>query len=258
MKGVVLAGGLGTRLAPLTNITNKHLLPVWDRPMIYYPLEYLVKLGIDEVLIVTGGNYAGRFIDMLKGGKDLGIKRLEYAYQEGEGGIADALKLAKGFAGDSSICVVLGDNIYQHVSRYALNQFERSDKEAAVFVQPIEVCDVSRAANFGVLFSEDDVFKAIVEKPSIDILESRLCSAKNRQQGYIITGSYMYKPGVFDVCDKLVPSSRGELEISDVNRHFLSREKLAAYLFSSWWIDAGSFENLNTASKFVKEHGANK
>lgn len=254
MKGVILAGGLGTRLSPITNITNKHLLPVWHKPMIYYPLEYLAKAGIKDVLLVTGGSYAGRFIDLLKDGKEFGLNSLEYAYQEGEGGIADALKLAKHFVGDSKFCVVLGDNIYYSAPSYAVSDFERSDVEAAIFVQ--STTEANKAKDFGVVFTpnKDSDLPLLVEKPTTTEFNARIASGSS---ACIVTGTYMYTPSVFEICDRIKPSSRGELEISDVNSHFLSSGKIKKYYVNSWWIDAGTFKNLATAADLVSNTGAN-
>lgn len=259
MKGVILAGGLGSRLAPLTQITNKHLLPVWDKPMIYYPIEYLVKSGIDEVLLVTGGSHAGHFLSLLKNGKQFGLKKLEYAYQEGEGGIADALRLAKAFAGSEPICVVLGDNLYQHAIPHIVEDFQLSSAQAAVLTQQAD--NTLAATRFGVLFSVLDGNRTlpvtIREKPEqYEILDWR--DAHPQQCCHVVTGTYFYRPEVFDICEKLTPSARNELEITDVNKTFLALKQLKVYEALGWWLDAGTFDSLAEATHTVKLYGANR
>lgn len=260
MKGVILAGGLGTRLAPLTQITNKHLLPVWDMPMVHYPLENLVKSGIEEVMLVTGGQHAGHFLRVLKNGKGYGLKKLEYAYQEGEGGIADALKLARDFVGDQRFVVTLGDNIYQYNAKKWVEAFRFGTPTQAAMVlsqKPIGL-DPTR---FGVaVYGRDDfdcttfVPKELVEKPVNKQLEAW---ANDDMYCNILTGTYMYTPDVFDVCERLKPSQRGELEITDVNAHYLSQGQLQVAQIEGWWTDAGTFPSLLEASNLVKKDGAN-
>ena len=255
MKGVILAGGLGTRLRPLTDVTNKHLLPVWDKPMIYYPIEYLVKSGISEVLIVTGGSHAGDFLALLKNGEHFGLKKIEYAYQNGEGGIADALKLAEGFAGSSPICVVLGDNVYQKAIPTAVDNFKLSGKKAAIFTQTAD--DYDNASRFGIAFCERSTqsIAYLEEKPH----KTRIADWCNwpGQSCHIVTGTYLYTPEVFKVCDTLEPSERNELEITDVNRWFMREDQLAMYSVDGWWVDAGTFSSLSRASRLVQGEGAN-
>ena len=242
MKGVVLAGGLGSRLYPLTKITNKHLLPVFDKPMIYYPIQCLVNAGITDILVVTGGNYAGHFLQLLRNGSDFGLRRLGYAYQEGEGGIADALKLAEEFADGESICVVLGDNIIEGNIKKAADDFRAQGGGAKILLK--EVHDPER---FGVA-TVDDAGKVlrIVEKP------------KQPETNLAVIGIYMYDAEVFDICRTLKPSDRGELEITDVNNEYVRRGTLTSEKLEGWWTDAGTFESLYRSSTLVREAGANR
>lgn len=244
MKGIILAGGLGSRLRPLTLVTNKHLLPVYDRPMIYYPIQCLLNAGIDEILVVTGGEHAGDFLKLLKNGKQLGVRHLEYAYQEGEGGIADALKLAEEFADGGKICVILGDNIIEGNIRKAAADFFTQRTGAKVILK--EVPDPQR---FGVVEFDGEPakgkIKRIIEKP------------KDPPSNMAVTGIYFYDPDCFKVCKELKPSGRGELEITDVNNYYLQRGDLTADVLDGWWTDAGTFESLYRATKYVAESGAN-
>jgi glucose-1-phosphate thymidylyltransferase len=245
MKGVILAGGLGSRLRPMTLVTNKHLLPVYDRPMIYYPIQCLLGAGIREILIVTGGDHAGDFLRLLKNGKHLGLKHLEFAYQEGEGGIADALKLAEDFADNDKVCVILGDNIIENNIRQAAGEFFAQPSGAKLLLKAVE--DPQR---FGVAEFKGEPGRGpitrIVEKPS------------NPQTNFAVTGIYFYDAGVFEVCRNLKPSARGELEITDVNNHYLARGDLTYNLLEGWWTDAGTIESLYRATCRVAEGGANK
>jgi glucose-1-phosphate thymidylyltransferase len=241
MKGVVLAGGLGSRLYPLTKITNKHLLPVFDKPMIYYPIQCLVNAGITEIMVVTGGNYAGHFLQLLRNGSDFGLRRLGYAYQEGEGGIADALKLAEEFADGDSICVVLGDNIIEGNIKKAADDFAAQGAGAKIMLK--EVHDPER---FGVATVESDgKVTNIVEKP------------REPESNLAVIGIYMYDAEVFNICRDLKPSDRGELEITDVNNEYLRRGTLTCEVLNGWWTDAGTFESLYRSSTLVREAGAN-
>jgi glucose-1-phosphate thymidylyltransferase len=244
MKGIILAGGLGTRLRPLTLVTNKHLLPVYDRPMIYFPIQCLLNAGIRDVLIVTGGEHAGDFLKLLKNGKHLGIKHLEYAYQEGEGGIADALKLAEEFADGQKICVVLGDNIIEGNIKRAAGDFFTQNSGAKLLLK--EVPDPER---FGVARFEGEPGRGkiaeIIEKP------------KKPPSSYAVTGIYFYDADVFTICTTLKPSGRGELEITDVNNAYLQRGDLTYEILEGWWTDAGQFESLFRACSYVAEGGAN-
>jgi glucose-1-phosphate thymidylyltransferase len=240
MKGVILAGGLGTRLFPLTKITNKHLLPVYDQPMIYYPIGCLVKAGITDILLVTGGDSSGDFLRLLGDGKDFGA-RLYYAYQRGEGGIADALRLAEGFVGDDSLAVVLGDNLFERSIGPAVAAFKEQAKGARILLK--EVPDPER---FGVAEVEDGVVKSIVEKPAAPT------------SNLAVTGLYLYDNQVFEAIRTLKPSGRGELEITDVNSWYLDRGELCYEVIEGWWSDAGTFESLSKAAHLVKESGANQ
>ncbi|MEX2671028.1 MAG: sugar phosphate nucleotidyltransferase [Phycisphaeraceae bacterium] len=240
MKGVILAGGLGTRLRPLTLVTNKHLLPVYDKPMIYYPIQTLLNAGIDEILIVTGGEHAGDFLKLLKNGKQLGIRHLEYAYQEGEGGIADALKLAKDFADGDKICVILGDNIIEGNVRKAAGEFFTQAGGAKILLK--EVPDPER---FGVVAMQGRQVTEIIEKP------------EHPPTDLAVTGIYFYDNDVFDICQTLKPSGRGELEITDVNSHYLKQGTLTHEVLEGWWTDAGTFDSLYRATKLVADGGAN-
>ena len=241
MKGVILAGGLGTRLYPLTKITNKHLLPVFDKPMIYYPLQALVNSGIRDILIVTGGNHAGDFLKLLGNGKEFGLQHVNYTYQEGEGGIAAALDLAEYFSEGEKICVVLGDNIIEKNIVHAVRAFEKQERGAKILLK--EVPDAHR---FGVPEVRVGRIVRIEEKP------------KHPPSNYAVIGIYMYDPEVFRIIKTLKPSGRGEMEITDVNNEYLRRGSLTYDILDGWWTDAGTFESLLRASKLVAETGANK
>jgi glucose-1-phosphate thymidylyltransferase len=240
MKGVILAGGLGSRLFPLTKITNKHLLPVYDQPMIYYPIRTLINAGIDDIMIVTGGNSAGDFLKLLGNGKDFGLKHLNYTYQEGEGGIADALSLVEHFADEEPICVVLGDNIIERNIRQAADEYRAQGRGAKIMLK--EVHDPQR---FGVPELDGDKVLRIEEKPA------------EPKSNYAVIGIYFYDNTVFDVIKTLVPSDRGELEITDVNNHYIGRGEMTWNELDGWWTDAGTFESLLRASNLVAETGAN-
>jgi glucose-1-phosphate thymidylyltransferase len=240
MKGVVLAGGLGSRLKPLTKVTNKHLLPVYDEPMIYYPIKTLVNAGIDDIMIVTGGNSAGDFLKLLGNGKDFGLKHLNYTYQEGEGGIADALSLVEHFADDEAICVVLGDNIIEGNIRAARMDYERQDKGAKILLKK-----VSDPQRFGVPELDGDKVVRIEEKPEAPKSE------------FAVIGIYFYDSRVFDIIKTLEPSARNELEITDVNNDYIARGLMTWNELEGWWSDAGTFESLLHATNLVAETGAN-
>jgi glucose-1-phosphate thymidylyltransferase len=241
MKGIILAGGLGRRMFPLTKITNKHLLPVYDRPMIYYPLQALVNAGIEDILVVTGGNYAGDFLRLLGNGNEFGLKHINYTYQEGEGGIAAALSLAEFFADKDKICVILGDNVIEKNIRKAVKVFKEKKEGAMIMIK--EVPDPQR---FGVPVLEGEKIVKIEEKPT------------SPQSPYAVTGIYMYDNAVFDIIKTLKPSGRGELEITDVNNAYIERGQLTWEILDGWWTDAGTFESLLRASQLVAETGANK
>ena len=240
MKGVILAGGLGTRLHPLTKVTNKHLLPVFNKPMIYYPIEALAGAGIRDVLIVTGGNSAGDFLKLLGNGREFGLPTMNYTYQEGEGGIADALRLARHFADEQPICVILGDNIFEKSIRHAVEAYHRQRGGARILLK--RVPDPQR---FGVAELEGDRVVHIVEKP------------KEPKTDMAVTGIYMYDREVFDIIETLVPSHRGELEITDVNNHYIVKGQMSWSELEGWWTDAGTFESLLRANNLVAETGAN-
>ena len=235
MKGVVLAGGTGSRLFPLTKITNKHLLPIYDKPMIYYPIQTLVDAGIEDILLVTGGKNSGDFLRLLANGKEFGA-HLHYTYQEGEGGIADALSLAERFAGSDPICVILGDNIIESSIRAAVEDFRTHCKGAKILLK-----EVQDAERFGVAEIQGDRIAGIEEKP------------KKPKSNYAVTGIYMYDSSVFTKIKTLVPSGRGELEITDVNNAYICEGTLRFAFLEGWWTDAGTFESLRRATNLVAE-----
>ena len=241
MKGIVLAGGLGTRLRPLTSVTNKHLLPVYDQPMIYYPIQTLVNAGINDIMVVTGGSSAGEFLRLLGNGKAFGLKHLNYAYQEGEGGIAAALSLVEHFAADGPVCVVLGDNIIEGNIRGAVESYRRQGSGAKIILKR-----VSDPQRFGVPRLDGNRVTSIDEKPA------------QPQSDYAVIGIYMYDEKVYDIIRSLKPSGRGELEITDVNNAYIQRDAMTWEELEGWWTDAGTFESLLRASNLVAETGANK
>ncbi|MBI4395401.1 MAG: NTP transferase domain-containing protein [Candidatus Omnitrophica bacterium] len=236
MKGVVLAGGLGTRLSPLTQVTNKHLLPVYDKPMIYYPIETLIRAGIRDIMIVTGGNSAGDFLRLLGNGNDFGLKDLYYTYQRGEGGIAEALSLAEYFADGEKVVVILGDNIIEDDMAGFVKKFKKQKNGARIFLK--EVADPER---FGVPEIRNGKIVRIDEKP------------KKPKSQYAVTGIYMYDEHVFKIIKTLKPSERGELEISDVNNHYVKDGTLEFDVLKGFWTDAGTFESLFHANSLVHE-----
>src|SRR5436853_335572 len=227
MKGIVLAGGLGSRLFPLTRITNKHLLPVFDQPMIYYPIRCLVEAGIHDILVVTGGSSAGDFLKLLRNGAEFGLSRIHYAYQEGEGGIAAALSLAEDFADREPICVVLGDNILENSITGFVKKFRHQGSGAKILLS--QVPDPHR---FGVPVIEDGRILRIEEKPA------------DPKSPYAVIGVYMYDNRVFDIIKTLKPSGRGELEITDVNNQYIEWGDLSWDIIEGWWTDAGTFDSL--------------
>ncbi len=241
MKGVILAGGLGTRLYPLTKVTNKHLLPVYDKPMIYYPVQTLVNADIRDILLVTGGNSAGDFLRLLGNGKEFGLQHLNYTHQEGEGGIAAALSLAEYFADSGPICVVLGDNIIEKNITAAARAYEKQSGGAKILLK--EVKDPQR---FGVPVFERDRIVRVEEKP------------KEPKSPFAVTGIYFYDRQVFDFIRTLKPSARGELEITDVNNAYIARDQMTWSVLEGWWTDAGTFESLMNAANLVTQTGANK
>ena len=241
MKGVVLAGGLGTRLRPLTSVTNKHLLPVFDQPMIYYPIQTLVNAGITDIMVVTGGSSAGDFLRLLGNGKAFGLKHLNYTYQEGEGGIADALSLVEHFASHNPVCVILGDNIIEGNISSAVRSYSSQGKGAKILLK--KVPDPQR---FGVPKLDGPRVVRIEEKPEVP------------QSDYAVIGIYMFDSEVYDIIRTLKPSRRGELEITDVNNAYITRGEMTWEELDGWWTDAGTFESLLRASNLVAKTGANK
>lgn len=236
MKGIILAGGLGTRLYPLTKVTNKHLLPVYNKPMIYYPLQTLVDAGVRNILIVTGGNSAGDFLKLLGNGKEFGLPHLNYTYQEGEGGIADALSLAKHFAGRDKIVVFLGDNIIEGNIKEEIEIFEKQEKGARILLKEVE-----RPERFGVAEIKGKEIVRIIEKPEVP------------PSKFIVTGIYMYDNQVFDIIKTLKPSGRGELEITDVNNVYIRNKQFTFGILKGWWTDAGTFDSLLKANTLAAE-----
>lgn len=239
MKGIILAGGLGSRLYPLTKVTNKHLLPVHDKPMIYYPIQTLVSGGIKDILLVTGGNSAGDFLRLLGNGKEFGLRSINYAYQEGEGGIAHALGLAEQFAEGEKIAVILGDNIVEDNIGPYVEKFKKQGRGARILLK--KVPDPER---FGVAELKNGKVTGIVEKPS------------NPKSSYAVSGVYMYDEKIFDIIHTLKPSKRGELEITDVNNAYLRQGQLQYDVLKGYWSDAGTFESLCRASQLVKHRSA--
>ena len=241
MKGVVLAGGIGSRLFPLTKVTNKHLLPVYDKPMVYYPIQTLVNAGITEILLVTGGKNAGEFLRLLGNGKEFGLKHMNYTYQEREGGIAEALGLAEHFAEEGPICVVLGDNLIEYNICQAAENFKRQPRGAKVILKK-----VPDAQRFGVAEIRGTRVVNIEEKPQAP------------KSDYAVIGIYFYDSSVFEKIHRLKPSGRGELEITDVNNFYIEEGTLTYEILEGWWTDAGTFESLLRANNLVAQTGANK
>lgn len=236
MKGIILAGGLGKRLSPLTKITNKHLLPIYNVPMIYYPLKTLITAGIKDIMIVTGGNNAGDFLKLLGNGSEFGLKHLNYTYQQGEGGIAAALSLTEHFADNKKIVVILGDNIIENDITEYVNEFKNQSSGAKIILK--EVPDPNR---FGVPKLKDNKILTIEEKP------------EKPSSPYAVTGIYMYDTTIFEIIRTLKPSKRGELEITDVNNKYIEQNKMTYNILEGWWTDAGTFESLYRASQLVRE-----
>ncbi len=234
LKGVILAGGLGTRLHPLTKITNKHLLPIYNKPMIYYPIELLVEAGIKDIVIVTGGNHAGEFLRLLGNGKAFGLDHINYTYQEGEGGIAQALGLAKYFSKNKRMVVILGDNILENSIKPHVERFRKQRSGARVLLK--EVTDPER---FGVAAMDGKRIVSIEEKP------------KNPKSNLAVTGVYMYDEQVFEIIEALKPSKRGELEITDVNNAYIQKKELEFDVLKGWWTDSGTFDSLFRANLLV-------
>jgi len=240
MKGIILAGGLGTRLRPLTHVINKHLLPIYDQPMIHYPLQCLRNAGIDRILIVTGGAHADDFRQLLGDGGNHGVAELQYACQQGNGGIADALSLAEPFCAGEKMCVILGDNLIEKNIRAAASRFADQPVGARLLLK-----QVSDPRRFGVARFEGDRLVEIIEKPDVP------------PSDWAVTGFYFYPPDVFDIGRSLRPSHRGELEITDVNNAYLQRGQCQWEALDGWWADAGTFESLHQAACLVQRGGAN-
>lgn len=239
MKGVVLAGGMGTRLRPLTRVTNKHLLPVYDKPMVFYPIQTLVEAGITEIMLVTGGNNAGDFLRLIGNGEEFGLKHMNYAYQKTEGGIADALRLARHFVGDDKVAVMLGDNFVQSSVRKAVQDFENQPSGAKIFLK-----EVPNPHEFGVAVLEGDRVARVIEKPQVP------------PSNLAVIGIYLYDNAVFEICETLIPSDRGELEITDVNNEYIRRGIMTYEVIDGWWADCGSFEALLRSNLLVaRERG---
>ncbi len=234
MKGIILAGGLGTRLQPLTLVTNKHLLPIYDKPMIFYPIEKMVEAGITDIILVTGGNFAGDFLRLLGNGHEFRLNHINYVYQKGEGGIAEALGLCEHYAQDDSVVVILGDNIFEDSIKAAVRNFDQQKTGGKIFLK--EVSDPER---FGVAELSGDKVIGIEEKP------------KNPKSNYAVTGIYMYDPEVFKIIKTLKPSNRGELEITDVNNYYIRKNEMQYEFMNGWWTDAGTFDSLYRANQLM-------
>lgn len=242
MKGIILAGGSGSRLDPLTRVTNKHLLPVYDRPMIHYPIQQLVGAGIDRIMVVTGGNHAGEFLRLLGNGSEFGLKHLDYAYQARAGGIAEALGLAEHFASGEPVVVVLGDNIFERSIAPFVERFRSLPDGARVVL-----AHVPEPRAYGVAEMEGDRVIRIVEKPEVP------------RSNWVVTGVYMYDAGVFEFIRGLRPSGRGELELTDVNNRYLELGRLRYDRAEGYWADCGeSIDMLMRAGQLVATRGANK
>jgi glucose-1-phosphate thymidylyltransferase len=240
MKGIVLAGGTGSRLFPLTKITNKHLLPIYDKPMIYYPIQTLVEAGITDIMVVTGGRNSGDFLRLLANGKEFGLKHIAYTYQEGEGGIAEALGLCEHFADGQPVCVVLGDNIVERSIRAAADAFRMQEKGARILLK-----EVPDAGRFGVAEMAGDHIAGIEEKPL------------NPKSNFAVTGIYMYDATVFQKISTCKPSHRNELEITDVNNAYIQEGTMTFSFLDGWWTDAGTFESLMRAANLVQQSRTN-
>jgi glucose-1-phosphate thymidylyltransferase len=244
MKGVVLAGGKGTRLHPLTRITNKHLLPIYDRPMVTYAIEALVKAGVRELMLVTGGTHAGEFFRLFGDGSEHGVERLFYAYQEREGGIAEALGLAARFVADDRAAVMLADNVFERSIATSVASFEEQERGARILLA--EVPEPAHLRHLGVAEIDGDKVRRIVEKP------------EDPPSAYAVTGVYFYDSSVFEFIDTLEPSGRGELEITDVNNWYVEHGTMAYDVVEGFWGDAGeSIDAYYQVNDFVRQHGAN-
>jgi glucose-1-phosphate thymidylyltransferase len=242
MKGVILGGGLGTRLRPLTSITNKHLLPVYDRPMIYYPIQTLVEAGIRDIMLVTGGNNAGDYLRLIGNGEEFGLKHMNYTYQKREGGIAEALGLCRHFVGDEKVVVMLGDNILDGSIKKAVHDFQKQESGAKIFLKTVR-----NPREYGVAELKGQLVKNIVEKP------------KNPKSNYAVIGVYMYDPRVWNILKTLKPSGRGELEITDVNNAYIQKGQMTYEIVKGWWGDAGSsIEDLWLVNQYIGQKARRK
>jgi len=242
VKGIILAGGSGQRLSPLTRVTNKHLLPVYDRPMIYYAVEQLADAGLDRIMIVTGGNHAGEFLRLLGSGSQFGLRHLDYAYQERAGGIAEALGLTEYFAGGDPVVVLLGDNIFEYSIAPIVDRFRSSPVGARLVL-----AEVSNPQEYGVAVMDGNRLVRIVEKPA------------EPPSNVVVTGLYLYDAGVFEVVKTLKPSARGELELTDVNNRYLQEGRLSYEVAPGYWADCGeSIDTLLEVNNLVAKRGANK
>lgn len=242
MKGVITAGGLGTRLLPMTKVTNKHLLPVYDRPMIYYPIQTLVNAGVEDIMVVTGGNNAGDFLKLLGNGKEFGLKRLNYAYQEDEGGIAAAFALAREFVGNDRVIVMLGDNIIEKNIRRAVEDFQKMERGAKILIK-----QVTHPEQYGVPTIDGERIVKITEKP------------QQPDSNYAVIGIYMYDERAFSFIDRLKPSKRGELEITDLNNCYIQEGTLTWSELEGWWADCGETRtSLHEAGCLVAQTDANR
>jgi glucose-1-phosphate thymidylyltransferase len=239
MKGIILAGGTGSRLYPMTKVINKHLLNVYDKPMIYYPIQTLVDAGIDQIMVVTGGNNAGSFLELLGNGEEFGLEEMHYAYQSGAGGIAEALSLVKSFVGDSKFIVILGDNILENSIRPYVDKFKEQDSGAKILLTTSTTPE-----RFGVAKLEGSKVLSITEKP------------KNPESSNIVIGVYMYDKEVFRAIAKQGRSDRGELEITDVNNYYIDKCSLTSDFIDGWWTDAGTVESLFNANMLLGEKNA--
>ncbi len=242
MKGVITAGGLGTRLRPMTLVTNKHLLPVYDRPMIFYPIETLKQAGIEDIMIITGGSHAGDFLPLLGNGAEFGLSRLHYTYQAREGGIAEALSLTQSFVGGEKVVVMLGDNIIEKNIIPFVEKFAEQEKGAKILLKEVE-----HPEQYGVpTFDEHQRITHITEKP------------KNPDSRYAVVGIYMYDHRVFDIINTLEPSERDELEITDVNNFYIKEGTLTYDILDGWWADCGETrQSLHESGCLVEKTGAN-
>ena len=237
IKGVILCGGLGKRLEPLTRITNKHLLPVYNKPMVYYPIQTLVDAGIKDIMIVTGGNNAGDFLRLIGNGQEFGLRHINYTYQRGEGGIAEALSLTEHFVDRSKVVVILGDNLIGGSIKRYVDKFKLQDQGARVLVKKVN--DPER---FGVAQIKNGKIISIEEKP------------KTPKSNFVITGIYMYDEKVFDIVRTLKPSGRGEMEITDVNNAYLKAKQLYYDILGGWWTDCGLPETLYRAATLARKN----